>query len=73
MKLPNMGGSYQLGDVHAPRVKGDFGRVHGERASFAINLIVSEGEYVAKASGYGVTGVGGTPLGEKVVGARSER
>ena len=40
-----LGVRYQLGDVHTPRVKGDFGRVHGERASFAINLIVREGEY----------------------------
>ena len=40
-----LGVRYQLGDVHAPRVKGDFGRVHGERASFAINLIVREGEH----------------------------
>ena len=69
-------------------MKGGFGRVHGDSASFAINLTVREGEHgprdypagtavcaplIAKASGYGVTGVGGTPLGEKVAGARSER
>ena len=40
-----LGVRYQLGDVHGPRVKGGFGRVHGDSASFAINPVAREREY----------------------------